>query len=127
MKPVKSILNAILETLLGMLIFCGFFLLGGLLKNSLNLILPANVLGMLLLLAAISAKLIRLQWIERAGHHLLFILPLLFVPIYAGAGAYKEIWVRWGWVLVPVLAATVAVMWIFTGHLSQFIFRRRKS
>ena len=125
MKPLKSIAAKAFEIALGMLIFYGFFLLGGLLKSSLHLILPANVLGMLLLLAAVSVKIIPLRWIEPAGKCLLFILPMLFVPIYAGAGAYKEIWLSKGWILIPTLVVTVLAMWIFTGHLSQIIFRRK--
>ena len=125
MKPIKTVLSKALEIAVGMLIFYGFFLLGGLLKGGLHLILPANVLGMLLLLVAISTKVIRLKWIETAGKWLLFILPLLFVPIYVGAGAYKEIWIRWGWIMVPSLIASVLAMWIFTGYIAQGIFRRK--
>lgn len=121
--PKKFILG-LLEILLGFAILCLFLWLGGLVKKSFHLILPANVLGMLLLLAAIAAKIVRLRWIEPAGKWLLLFMPLLFVPIYAGAGAYKEIWIRWGWLLVPVLIATVIAMWIFTGHLTQFINHR---
>lgn len=120
----KKILLGTLEILLGFAIFCLFLWFGGLLKKSLGLILPANVLGMLLLLVAISAKIVRLRWIEPAGKWLLLFMPLLFVPIYAGAGAYKEIWIEWGWLLVPVLIGTVVAMWIFTGHLTQFINQR---
>lgn len=107
-----------------MLIFTAFLLAGGFLKKSLHLILPANVLGLLMLLTAISLNLIQMRWIELAGKWLLFLLPLLFVPIYVGAGAYKPIWIEWGWLLIPTLIFTVIAMWIFVGHFSQFITKR---
>lgn len=112
-----------MEILLGFAILCIFLHLGGLVKEFLHLILPANVIGMLLLLAAIATGLVKPRWIEPVGKWLLLYMPLLFVPIYAGAGAYKEIWIHWGWLLVPVLVTTVALMWIFTGHFTQIINR----
>lgn len=119
----KSLLTGFVETAVGLVIFCVFLGAGMLLKQSLQLILPANVLGMLLLLIAISLGLVKTRWIERAGSYLLFLLPLLFVPIYVGAGAYRAIWIQWGWLLVPVLIVTVIAMWIFSGRLSQTIHR----
>jgi holin-like protein len=121
----KKILTGLLETLLGLTIFCLFLSFGILLKKGFGLIIPANVLGMLLLLAAISAKIIRVRWIETAAKWLLPFMPLLFVPIYTGAGAYKEIWIEWAWLLVPALVVAVIAMWIFTGHLAQWINHRQ--
>lgn len=119
----KKIFATLFEIAVGLAVFCLFLWLGSLLKTSLRLILPANVIGMLLLLVAIAAKIVPLRWIEPAGRLLLLFMPLLFVPIYAGAGAYKAIWIEWGWLLVPVLLFSVIAMWIFTGHLSQSLNR----
>jgi holin-like protein len=121
-SPISSArLARAVEFLLGLGIFCLFLAAGHFLKSALHLILPANVLGLLLLLAAISLKVIQVRHIEFASKWLLFLMPLLFVPIYAGAGAFKAIWIEWGWLLVPALIVSVIAMWIFVGHLSQAI------
>lgn len=120
---MKRFFKGLLEVAAGFAVLCLFLWLGVLAKGALGLILPANVIGMLLLLAAIGLKLVPLRWIEPAGKWLLFFMPLLFVPIYAGAGAYKVLWIEWGWLLVPVLFFSVMGMWIFTGHLSRMLNR----
>jgi holin-like protein len=46
--------------------------------------LPAGVLGLLLLFAALSLGLVQLAWVERAASFLLRHMVLLFVPLTVG-------------------------------------------
>jgi holin-like protein len=95
-----------------------FLGLGSAAVGALGLPLPGSVAGMLMLWAALEARIVRLEWLERGASSLLGVLGLLFVPAgvglaqYAGAGA---IWLAViGIVLVGALA-TLAV----TGHVAQ--------
>ncbi|HEY5894050.1 MAG TPA: CidA/LrgA family protein [Chthoniobacterales bacterium] len=115
------------QLVLGMVVFCLFLAAGIQIKAWLHLIIPGNVVGLFLLLAAIALKVIPLSWIESSSKWLLFFMPMLFVPIYVGAGNYKTLWAQWGWLLVPSLIVAVAVMWIAVGHLAQWVFRKRES
>lgn len=52
--------------------------------HRLGLPLPAGVLGLLLLFAALSLGLVQLSWVERAASFLLRHMVLLFVPLTVG-------------------------------------------
>ena len=113
------------QTLIGFGILWAFLFAGQQLKAWLHLILPGNVLGLFLLLIAISLGIVKLSWIESASRWLLFLMPMLFVPIYVGAAADKQLWIDWGWLLAPSLVLAVLVMWVAVGHLAQWIGRRK--
>lgn len=121
----KTTWLGVLEMGGGFLILWGFLLAGIQLKAALHLILPGNVLGLFLLLGAMATGIVKLRYIELASKWLLFFMPLLFVPIYVEAGADKALWVHWGWLLVPSLIVAVSIMWVFIGHLAQWIMRHQ--
>lgn len=118
------LLLRLLHLLAGFALLWAFFFAGQQLKQWLHLILPGNVLGLFLLLIAISLKLVKIRWIEPAARFLLFLMPLLFVPIFVGSAADKQPWIEWGWLLVPSLVLAVMAMWIAVGHLTQWLDRR---
>lgn len=122
---MKSLIARTSQLVLGMAIFCLFLAAGIQIKAWLHLIIPGNVIGLFLLLAAIALGVVKLGWIESACKWLLFFMPMLFVPIYVSAGRFKALWAEWGWLLVPSLVIAVGAMWIAIGHISQWIFGKR--
>ena len=64
-------MTPLLRAVLGLGLLCGFAALGQGLMNVLRLPFPGSVAGLLLLLAALSLKLIRLEWVGLAGCGLL--------------------------------------------------------
>ena len=96
---------------------------GEMLKRIIPLPVPASIYGMLLLYAALSAKVIKLSAVEETGKFLIEIMPLMFIP--AGAGLFKV----WD-VLKPVsvtfavitVVSTVAVMAV-AGRVTQFFVK----
>ena len=123
--PATKLLAKTGELVGGLLIFWVCLTVGVQLKAALKLMVPGNVLGLFLLLGLISIRVVKLRYIEFASKWLLFFMPLLFVPIYVGAGEDKAIWAKWGWLLVPSLVVAVTAMWIFVGHLAQRLGRCR--
>jgi holin-like protein len=85
--------------------------------------LPGSVAGMLLLWAALEARVVRLEWLDRGAGSLLSVLGLLFVPAgvgltqYVGAGA---VWVA----VVAVVAAGALITLAVTGHVVQKLAAR---
>ena len=67
---------------------------------------PASVYGLLLLLAALNFRIVRLEDIKEVGSYLTGIFPLLFVPAAAGV---MELWVEMGQMLIPILIAVIPV------------------
>ena len=117
-----SRLSIFLDLCRGAAIIVGCFYAGLGLKAGLGLIIPANVLGLFILLTLLGIKLVPLEWVQLASKWLLFFLPMLFVPIYVGAAADKALWAQWGWLLLTVMVTAVAAMWLLVGHLAQRIF-----
>ena len=67
---------------------------------------PASVYGLLLLLAALNFRIVRLEDVNEVGSYLTGIFPLLFVPAAAGV---MELWVEMGQMLIPILIAVIPV------------------
>ena len=107
-----------LSLLIGIAWLWAFLGLGTAAVDVLALPLPGSVAGMLLLWAALEARVVRLEWLEHGAGSLLGLLGLLFVPAgvglvqYAGAGA---LWLA----LIVVVAAGALITLTVTGHVVQ--------
>ena len=81
---------------------------------------------LVLLLAALNFKLVKLDDVKEVGTYLTGIFPLLFVPAAAGV---MELWAEMGEMLLPILVAiipvTVLVM-VSAGKTTQALTGRKK-
>ena len=88
---------------------------------------PASVYGLVLLLAALTAGVVKLEQVKETGTYLTGIFPLLFVPAAAGV---MELWAEMGAMLLPILIAiipvTVLVM-VTAGKPTQALTSRKKN
>jgi holin-like protein len=105
-----------MKVLVGIAWLWAFLGLGTVVVEALGLPLPGSVAGMLLLWAALEARVVRLEWLERGAASLLGVLGLLFVPAGVGLVQYGgPVWL----VLVPVVAAGALATLAVTGHVVQ--------
>ncbi|GGJ64219.1 CidA/LrgA family protein [Deinococcus aquiradiocola] len=106
------------RAVLGLGLLCGFAALGQGAATVLHLPLPGSVLGLILLLLALSLRWVRLEWVELAADGLLGLLSLLFVPAAVGVVEYLGAWRAWpGWLLV--MAAGVLIGGAVAGLLAS--------
>ena len=87
---------------------------------------PASVYGLVLLLAALNFKLVKLEDVKEVGTYLTGIFPLLFVPAAAGV---MELWAEMGAMLVPILISIVTVtvlVMVSAGKTTQAMTGRKK-
>ena len=87
---------------------------------------PASVYGLVLLLAALNFKLVKLEDVKEVGTYLTGIFPLLFVPAAAGV---MELWAEMGAMLVPILISIVPVtvlVMVSAGKTTQVMTGRKK-
>lgn len=110
--------------------FCrilAFCFAGEALHFLLPLPIPASIYGLLLLLAALRAGVVRLEQVQETGQFLIAIFPLLFIPAAVGV---MELWAELGAMLLPVLLAlgpvTVLVMGV-SGRVTQGIAHRKEA
>ena len=87
---------------------------------------PASVYGLVLLLAALTTGVVKLEQVKEPGTYLTGIFPLLFVPAAAGI---MELWAEMGQLLLPILIAilpvTVLVM-VAAGRTPQALTDKKK-
>lgn len=101
-------------------------LLGDELKVRCALILPGNILGMFILLTLLALGVVPLRWVEEAARCLLWLLPLLFVPIFVLALKDKAFWATRGPVLIAIMFVATLGLWAFAGHLAQWLLARER-
>ena len=94
------------------------------LKAKLGLILPGNILGLFLLLALLLARVVPLRWVESAARLLLWLLPLLFVPVFVPTLRDRELWLVQGRSLAGAVVLGTVLLWAVVGHLSQWVLGR---
>lgn len=101
-----------------------FSFLGELLHMAVPLPIPASIYGMVLLFAALSLKMIKLEQIKETGHFLTGIMAVMFVSPAVGLLSCWEL-VREN--LVPILLITVASLlltFFVSGRVTQFLIHR---
>jgi holin-like protein len=92
---------------------------GNFIARWLNVPIPGNVIGMLLLLGLLSSKALRPEWIESGGGLLLKHLAFFFIPITVGLMELTDV-LRSSWPgLLMVLMISTAVGIVASGFSAQ--------
>ncbi len=96
-----------------------FYFLGNGLQKLLHLPLPGSIIGMLLLLGALSFKLIKPDWIQHGAKYLHATLPLLLVPATIGVMNYPDLFTGKGFFIFLIVIASTAITIVVAGRTSQ--------
>lgn len=88
--------------------------------------LPGNMLGMVLLFALLASGIIRLHWVEAGATLLLKHLAFFFVPIAVGLMSMGDLLLESGMALLFVLLASAAVGIVLAGGVTQLLARLGK-
>ena len=65
-----------------------------------------------------------LRWVAGAARWLLWLLPLLFMPIFVYALHNRAFWVADRGLFAGMVAAATLLLWAATGHAAQWAFRK---
>ena len=97
--------------------------LGEVLKAILPLPIPASIYGLVIMLALLVSKVVKLEHVEGASMFLIDIMPLMFIPASAGL---IDIWPNIKPVLLPIviitLVSTILVM-VVSGKVTEFVIK----
>ena len=106
------------------IVIFGIYLMGELISGLLNLPIPGNILGMLILLLLLCTKVIKLEQIETVSTFLLYYLAFFFIPAGVGlmtsVGVIKDTWLK----LIIVCILTTSIVIASTGLIVQFVSRK---
>ncbi|MCQ4085511.1 CidA/LrgA family protein [Saccharibacillus sp. JS10] len=102
----------------GFAILLGFSFIGVVIHDTLHVPLPGNVIGLLLFLGCLFAKIIKLEWVEESANLLTRHLLLFFIPYVVGAAALVPLLGNdWVSIAVGLIGSTFAVLWV-TGKVA---------
>ena len=110
----------VIHYLRGFAILVGFFLLGtGL--HRVGVPVPGGVLGLLAFYLAMSAGLVKLQWVERAADFVLRHMVLLFVPLTVGLMEMGQVISRQAVPIIASLLVSWTAVLLTTGLLGRWL------
>ena len=96
---------------LQVMLYVGLFVFSQHLVSWLHLPLPANIVGMLLLLAMIMLRILPIGWVKAGSNWLLAEMLLFFIPAVVAVVNYSELLRVEGWrILLVITLSTLLVL-----------------
>ena len=114
MNPTKLVMITLQLALLVLINRADYMLAHGL-----SLRLPGNLLGMLMLFALLSSRLVRLEWIEDGASILTRHLAFFFIPIAVGLIAFKQVFLQHGLSILGTLIVSATAGILLCGFTAQ--------
>lgn len=105
------------------LVYAGLFVCAQYLVNWLHLPLPANLVGMLMLLALIVCRIIPLKWVRAGARWLLAEMLLFFVPAVVAVVNYTQLLMVDGWRILLVIALSTTLVLAATAWVVDKVYR----
>ncbi|PIC63193.1 hypothetical protein CSV79_13025 [Sporosarcina sp. P13] len=115
----------IVKTLIQVIVLYGFFMLGSFLRETLSIPLPGSIIGLLLLWALLSFRVIPLRFVEKGAYVFLSTLPLYMIPATVGVMNYGYVFVGKGWLLIVITIGSTFITMAVASLVSQSIAKRQ--
>ena len=109
------------------LLYAGLFVFAQYLVSWLHLPLPANLVGMVLMLALIVCRVIPLNWIRAGARWLLAEMLLFFVPAVVAVVNYTQLLLVDGWRIFAVIAISTLMVLGATAWVVDKVYRYEMS
>lgn len=111
----------IMKYLKEFLLIAAVSFLGEVLHEILPLPIPANIYGIVLMLALLISGAVKLNQVKDAAHFLIEIMPLMFIPAAVGLmNSWELLSANWLAYLFITLLSTLIVLFV-SGNLTQAV------
>lgn len=105
------------------LLYAGLFVFAQYLVTWLHLPLPANLVGMVLMLALIVCRVVPLKWVRAGAHWLLAEMLLFFIPAVVAVVNYTQLLLVDGWRIFAVIAISTLMVLGATAWVVDKVYR----
>lgn len=105
------------------LLYAGLFVFAQYLVAWLHLPLPANLVGMVLMLALIVCRIVPLKWVRAGAHWLLAEMLLFFIPAVVAVVNYTQLLLVDGWRIFAVIAISTLMVLGTTAWVVDKVYR----
>ena len=117
-----SLLNR-LQVPIQVALYAVLFLIADRLVQQFHLPLPANIVGMLMLLALILLRILPLNWVKAGSRWLLAEMLLFFVPAVVAVVNYAQLLMVDGWRIFAVIALSTLMVLGATAWVVDKVYR----
>ncbi|HEI8867158.1 CidA/LrgA family protein [Serratia sp. AKBS12] len=117
-----SLLNR-LQVPIQVILYVVLFLIADRLVQQFHLPLPANIVGMLMLLSLIVLRVLPLRWVKAGSRWLLAEMLLFFVPAVVAVVNYAQLLMVEGWKIFLVIAISTTLTLAATGVVVDRAYR----
>ena len=121
-RVMPSVLQR-LQVPVQVILYAGLFVFAEYLVNWLNLPLPANLVGMVLMLALIVCHIVPLKWVRAGSRWLLAEMLLFFVPAVVAVVNYAQLLMVDGWRIFLVIARRTVMVLGATAWVVDKVYR----
>lgn len=104
-----------------------FYLIGELIVQWTGVIIPASIIGLVLLWICLMTGLLNVKLIQDGAGFLIAFLTLFFIPSTVGVVQYPELLSTAGILLVVAVTISSAFAFILSGKVSQYIEKKENS
>ncbi|WP_413736091.1 CidA/LrgA family protein [Sodalis sp. RH21] len=111
------------QLLIQVTLYIGLFLAAQQVVDRYHLPLPANVVGMFMLLALIVSGVLPVRWVSAGARWLLAEMLLFFVPAVVAVINYTQLLLVDGWRICLVIAVSTALVLGITGLVVERVYR----
>ena len=108
-------------------LYAVLFLIADRLVRQFHLPLPANIVGMLMLLALILLRILPLSWVRAGSRWLLAEMLLFFVPAVVAVVNYTQLLLVDGWRIFAVIALSTLMVLGATAWVVDKVYRYEMS
>ncbi len=108
---------------LQLVLYIALFVASGQLVSWLPLPLPANVVGMVLLLLLIVSGIVPLRWVKAGANWLLAEMLLFFIPAVVAVVNYSDLLRSEGWRICVVIAVSTLMVLAATSLVVDRLYR----
>jgi holin-like protein len=115
-----------IKILVQLLALSGISMLGNTISSMLNIGIPGNIIGMVILFGLLERKLIALDWIETGANFLISELLLFFIPSAIGIIQFPDLLKKDSVNLLLVIVSSTAAVVIFVGLVTELVSRHRE-
>ncbi|WP_034911564.1 CidA/LrgA family protein [Erwinia sp. 9145] len=120
---MRSGLTQRIQVPLQVVLYIALFLMAQQLVAWLDLPLPANIVGMLLLLALIALRVLPLRWVKAGSQWLLAEMLLFFIPAVVAVVNYSQLLRVEGWRIMLVIAVSTLLVLSATALVVDRVYR----
>lgn len=108
---------------LQLVLYIGLFIASDQLVSWLHLPLPANVVGMVLLLMLIATRILPLRWVKAGASWLLAEMLLFFIPAVVAVVNYSDLLRSEGWRICLVIGVSTLLVLATTSLVVDRLYR----